>query len=70
MSQISVLTIYFHETNWTILNDFEQKNAKNFDGSFNMAIFGHYGSTAKIVSFEPESSEKSLDKKFTKKNSK
>ena len=27
---------------------------KNFDGSSNMAIFGRYGSAAKIVSFEPD----------------
>ena len=42
-------------TTWTILSDLEQKKSfeKNFDGSSNMAIFGRYGSAAKIVFFEP-----------------
>ena len=31
-----------------------KKKSKNFDGSSNMAIFGRYGSAAKIVSFEPD----------------
>ena len=31
----------------------QQKKKKNFDGSSNMAIFGRYGSAAKIVSIEP-----------------
>ena len=38
---------------WVIWSN-NKKISKNFDGSSNMAIFGRYGSTTKIVYFEPD----------------
>ena len=56
MSQISVLIIYFREldhSEWFGANNKKFIIFSNFDRWLNMAIFGHYGSMAKVVSFGP-----------------